>query len=256
MMAGQFEGKSAIVTGAAGGIGRASAIAFAREGAGVVVADMNLEGCEETVGMITTEGGKAVAIKTDVSNSADVQAMVKKAIDQFGSLNFAHNNAGIEGAVAMTADYDENEWDRVLRINLKSVFLCMKYEIPEMLKAGGGAVVNTASIAGLVGYMTMPAYSASKHGMVGLTKTTALEYATRGVRVNAICPGGVQTPMVDRMSATQNKEEFEAMIKAMHPIGRIGQPDEIAGVAVFLCSDKASFITGQALAADGGFVAQ
>ena len=255
-MAGQFQGKSAVVTGAAGGIGRASAIAFAREGAGVVVADLNLEGCEETVAMIASERGKAVAIKTDVSSSTDVQAMVKKAVDEFGGLNFAHNNAGIEGAVGMTADYDENEWDRVLTINLKSTFLCMKYEIPEMIKKGGGAIVNTASIAGLVGYMTMPAYSASKHGMVGLTKTTALEYATRGVRVNAICPGGVKTPMVDRMSATQNKEEFEAMIRAMHPMGRIGEPEEIANVAVFLCSDKASFITGQALAADGGFVAQ
>jgi NAD(P)-dependent dehydrogenase (short-subunit alcohol dehydrogenase family) len=255
-MAGQFEGKSAIVTGAAGGIGRASAMAFAREGAGVVVADLNLAGCEETVNLIASEGGKAVAIETDVSNATDVQAMVKKAVDEFGGLNFAHNNAGIEGAVAMTADYDENEWDRVLSINLKSVFLCMKYEIPEMLKVGGGAIVNTASIAGLVGYMTMPAYAASKHGIVGLTKTAALEYATRGVRINVICPGGVQTPMVDRMSAARDKEEFEASIKAMHPIGRIGQPEEIADVAVFLCSDKASFITGQALAADGGFVAQ
>jgi NAD(P)-dependent dehydrogenase (short-subunit alcohol dehydrogenase family) len=255
-MAGQFEGKTAIVTGAAGGIGRASAIAFAREGAGVVVADLNIEGCEETVGMITAAGGTAVAIKTDVSKSSDVQAMVKKAVDEFGGLHFAHNNAGIEGAVGMTADYDENEWDRVLTINLKSTFLCMKYEIPEMIKADGGAIVNTASIAGLVGYMTMPAYSASKHGMLGLTKTAALEYATKGVRVNAICPGGVQTPMVDRMRATQKKEEFEALIRAMHPMGRIGQPEEIADVAVFLCSDKASFITGQALAADGGFVAQ
>jgi NAD(P)-dependent dehydrogenase (short-subunit alcohol dehydrogenase family) len=255
-MAGQFDGKSAIITGAAGGIGRASAIAFAREGAGVVVADLKLEGCEQTVAMIKAEGGNAVAIKTDVSNSSDVQAMVKKAVDEFGSLNYAHNNAGIEGAVGMTADYDENEWDRVLRINLKSVFLCMKYEINEMLKAESGAIVNTSSIAGLVGYMTMPAYAASKHGILGLTKTAALEYAGRGIRINAICPGGIQTPMVDRMSATQDKEEFEAMIKAMHPIGRIGQPEEIADVAVFLCSDKASFVTGHALAADGGFVAK
>ena len=255
-MTGQFDGKSAIITGAAGGIGRASAIAFSREGAGVVVADLDLEGCEQTVAMIKAEGGNAVAIKTDVSNSSDVQAMVKKAVDEFGSLSYAHNNAGIEGAVGMTADYDENEWDRVLRINLKSVFLCIKYEILEMLKAGGGAIVNTSSIAGLVGYMTMPAYAASKHGIVGLTKTAALEYAGRGIRINAICPGGIQTPMVDRMSATQDKEEFEAMIKAMHPIGRIGQPEEIADVAVFLCSDKASFVTGHALAADGGFVAK
>jgi len=251
----QFEGKSVIVTGAAGGIGRASAIAFAREGASVLVADLNLEGCEETVKLVVDEGGKAVAIKADVSNSADVQNMVDTAVAEFGGLNFAHNNAGIEGALGFVADYDEAEWDRVLNVNLKSTFLCMKYEIPKMLEAGGGAIVNTASIAGLVSVMAMPAYVASKHGMLGLTKNAAVEYAKQNIRVNAICPGGVQTPMVDRMSAGQSGEEFIAQIKAAHPIGRIGQPEEIADVAVFLCSDKASFITGQALAADGGYVA-
>jgi NAD(P)-dependent dehydrogenase (short-subunit alcohol dehydrogenase family) len=254
-MSKQFEGKSVIVTGAAGGIGRASAIAFAREGAGIVVADLDLDGCEETVKLITSDGGIAIAKKTDVSSSADVQEMVDTAVTEFGGLNFAHNNAGIEGAMAFVADYDEAEWDRVLSVNLKSTFLCMKYEIPKMLEAGGGAIVNTASIAGLVAVMAMPAYVASKHGMLGLTKNAAVEYAKQNIRVNAICPGGVQTPMVDRISAGQSGEEFIAQIKAAHPIGRIGKPEEIADVAVFLCSDKASFITGQALAADGGYVA-
>lgn len=254
-MSKEFVDKSVIVTGAAGGIGRASAIAFSRKGAGVVVADLNLEGCEETVSLIAGEGGTAVAIKTDVSKSKDVQAMVDKAVSEYGGLNFAHNNAGIEGALGFVADYDEAEWDRVLSVNLRSSFLCMKYEIPKMLEAGGGAIVNTASIAGLVAVMAMPAYVASKHGMLGLTKNAAVEYAKQNIRVNAICPGGVQTPMVDRLSAGQAKEAFEANIEATHPIGRIGQPEEIADVAVFLCSDKASFITGQALAADGGYVA-
>jgi NAD(P)-dependent dehydrogenase (short-subunit alcohol dehydrogenase family) len=250
-----FEGKSVIVTGAAGGIGRASAIAFAREGASVLVADLNLDGCEETVKIISSNGDRATALKVDVSNSADVQKMVEFAVAEFGSLNFAHNNAGVEGAMAFVADYDETEWDRVLAVNLKSTFLCMKYEIPKMLEAGGGAIVNTASIAGLVAVPAMPAYVASKHGMLGLTKNAAVEYATQNIRVNAICPGGVQTPMVDRLSVGGSGEEFIAQIKAAHPMGRIGQAEEIADVAVFLCSDKASFITGQALAADGGYVA-
>ena len=251
---GLVDGKVALVTGAGSGIGRASAQAFAREGAKVVVADVVVEGGEETVQMIKASGGDALFIKCDVSKAVDVEAAVQATVDTYGKLDCAHNNAGIEGPMAPTADYAEADWDRVLDINLKGVWLSMKYEIPRMLAGGGGAIVNTASIAGLVGFQGLPAYSASKWGVNGLTKVAALEYAQAGIRVNSVCPGVIQTPMVDRLVAAN--PAMEAGLVAGTPLGRLGQPGEIAEAVVWLCSDRASFVTGHNMAVDGAFVAQ
>lgn len=251
---GLVEGKVALVTGAGSGIGRGSAMAFAQEGARVVVADIVVEGGQETVKMIKDAGGDAAFVKCDVSKAADVEAAVKFAVDTYGKLDCAHNNAGIEGPMSSTADYTEADWDRVIGINLKGVWLCMKSEIPEMLKVGGGAIVNTASIAGLVGFQGLPAYSASKWGVNGITKAAALEYAQAGIRVNSVCPGVIQTAMVDRLVSAQ--PEMEAGLLAGTPMGRLGQPDDIAQAVVWLCSDRASFVTGHNMAVDGGFVSQ
>ncbi len=249
-----LEGKAALVTGASSGIGRATALVFAREGAKVVVADVVVAGGEETVRLIKTVGGEAVFVKADVSKAAEVEAMVNTAVAAYGRLDCAHNNAGIEGAMSTTTDYAEEDWDRVIRINLKGVWLCMKSEIAQMLKQGGGAGVNTASGAGLVGLANMSAYVASKHGVIGLTKTAALEYAKAGIRVNAVCPGVIQTPMVARVTGRQ-PQLAEALVAA-EPVGRVGQPEEIAEAVVWLCSEAASFVTGHAMAVDGGYVAQ
>ena len=251
---GLVEGKVALVTGAGSGIGRGSAMAFAQEGARVVVADIVVEGGQETVKMIKDAGGDAAFVKCDVSKAADVEAAVKFAVDTYGKLDCAHNHAGIEGPMSSTADYTEADWDRVIGINLKGVWLCMKSEIPEMLKVGGGAIVNTASIAGLVGFQGLPAYSASKWGVNGITKAAALEYAQAGIRVNSVCPGVIQTAMVDRLVSAQ--PEMEAGLLAGTPMGRLGQPDDIAQAVVWLCSDRASFVTGHNMAVDGGFVSQ
>ena len=254
-MAGRLDGKVALVTGGSSGIGRASALAFAREGAKVVVADVMVEGGEETVGMIKKAGGEAIYVKADVSKAAEVEVMVNRAVATYGRLNCAFNNAGIEGTLLVpTADYTEESWDRVIAINLKGVWLCMKYEIPQMLKQGSGAVVNTASVAGLVGSRAGAAYGASKHGVVGLTKTAALEYAKAGIRVNAVCPGPIRTPMMERGIAL--RPEFEVQALATEPVGRMGRPEEIAEAVVWLCSDAASFVTGHTMAVDGGYVAQ
>ncbi|MBI3796039.1 MAG: SDR family oxidoreductase [Deltaproteobacteria bacterium] len=251
-MANLVAGKVALVTGGGSGIGRASALTFAREGAKVVVADVAVEGGEETVRLIQQRGGEASFVKTNVSQAADVEALVARAVQTYGRLDCAHNNAGIEGAAATTVDYAEDAWERVIAINLKGVWLCMKYEIPQMLKQGG-AIVNTASTAGLVGYRGGAAYVASKHGVVGLTKTAALEYAKAGVRVNAVCPGAIDTPMMGRI--TGHRPQRAERMAASEPVGRMGQPEEIAEAVVWLCSEAASFVTGHAMAVDGGITA-
>ncbi len=226
----QLEGKVALVTGASSGIGRATALAFAREGAKVVVADVQVEGGHETERMIKEAGAEAIFVKTDVSDAAEVERLINRAIGTFGRLDCAHNNAGIEGITAPTADCTEENWDRIININLKGVWLCMKYEIPQMPKQGSGAIVNTASVAGLVGFQGSPAYCASKGGIIQLTRTAALEYATKGIRINAVCPGVIRTPMVERV--TGGKPEAEAQFIALEPVGRMGTPEEIAGTRV------------------------
>jgi NAD(P)-dependent dehydrogenase (short-subunit alcohol dehydrogenase family) len=254
-MPGYVEGKVALVTGGGSGIGRATALAFAREGARVVVADIGVAGGAETAQLIQKAGGEATFIKADVSQAAEVEALIDKVVSTYGRLDCAHNNAGIEGVEAPTADYPEEDWDRVIAINLKGVWLCMKYEIPPMQQQGGGAIVNTASIAGLVGAYRMPAYVASKHGVAGLTKAAALEYAKAGIRVNAVCPGVIRTPMVERFFFSRHPRA-EGRLTAFEPIGRLGTPQEVAEAVVWLCSDAASFVTGHTMAVDGGIVAQ
>ena len=255
-MAGNLDGKTALVTGGGSGIGRAASLAYAREGARVVVADVNVEGGEETVLRIKEAGGDAILVHADVSKPEDTQAMVAQAVEAFGSLDCAFNNAGISGGRErrLTADYLEEDWDRVIGINLKGVWLCMKAEIPQMVKQGGGAIVNTASIMGLISTSGSSAYTAAKHGVVGLTKAAALEYASQGVRVNAVCPGYIHTPMVQpRLDAIDG---YEDQLKARHPLGRLGEPEEIAAAVVWLSSDAASFVTGHNMPVDGGYTAQ
>jgi NAD(P)-dependent dehydrogenase (short-subunit alcohol dehydrogenase family) len=258
-MAGRVEGKVALVMGGASGIGRATALTFAREGAKLVVADMSEDGGQQTVHMITENGGEATFIQVDVTSTSAVEAMISKIVETYGRLDCAHNNAGISGAGiggqqrALTAEYPAERWQQVIAINLTSVWLCMKYEIVQMLKHGNGAIVNTASAAGLVGLPGNCAYVASKHGVVGLTKTAALEYAQQGIRVNCVCPGYIQTPMTER---GLSDPEQKAQIVAREPIGRVGTPQEVAETVVWLCSDSASFVTGHTMTVDGGYVAQ
>lgn len=254
-MAEPLMGKVALVTGGGSGIGRATALAFARDGARVVVADVGAEGGMETVTSIQNAGGEALFVKADVSRAAEVETLMGAVVNTYGRLDCAHNNAGIEGTSARTADYPEDDWDRVIAINLKGVWLCLKFEIPLMQQQGGGAIVNTASIAGLVGAQRMPAYVASKHGVAGLTKAAALEYAKAGIRVNAVCPGVIRTPMVQRFFLDRYPQA-ESRLSASEPIGRLGTPAEVAEAVVWLCSDAASFVTGHTMAVDGGMVAQ
>ena len=253
-MAGRVQGKVAVVTGGSSGIGRATALIFAREGAKVVVADVLTDGGEETVRLIKAAGGEAMFVKTDMGKAAEVEAMVQAAVNTYGRLDCAHNNAGIAGKALPVVEDTEENWDRILAINLKGVWLCMKYEIPQLLKQGGGAIVNTASDAGLIGVRRTGAYVASKHGVVGLTKTAALEYAKAGIRVNAVCPGPIDTPMLQR-GASRRPQIIEKMVAAQ-PGGRLGKPEEIAEAAVWLCSQAASFVTGHAMPVDGGYLAQ
>ena len=247
-----FKNKVALVTGGSSGIGRATAIAFARKGAKVVVVDWKEN--YETVNLIREIGSEAIFIKCDVSKIVDVEVMIAKAIVEFGRLDYAFNNAGIEGIQANTWDCTEENWDKTINVNLKGIWNCMKYEIPEMLKLGKGVIVNCASVAGLVGFEGLSAYVASKHGVVGLTKTAALECAKLGIRVNAVCPGVIQTPMIDRL--THKEKENIAQFKGFEPIGRFGLPEEVANAVVWMCTDEASFVTGHAMAVDGGFVAK
>jgi NAD(P)-dependent dehydrogenase (short-subunit alcohol dehydrogenase family) len=254
-MAGRVSGKVALITGGGSGIGRATAIVFGREAAKVVVADYNRAGGEETVRMIKNAGGEASFIEANVAVAKQVEAMVAKTIETYGRVDCAFNNAGIEGEMGGNlADCSEENWGRIIAINLTGVFLCMKYEIPQMLKHGGGSIVNTASAAGLIGLPGGTAYVTSKHGVAGLTKSAALEYAKSGIRINAVCPGFIRTAMVERVIDGGSISE-DAMVAA-EPIGRIGKPEEIANVVLFLCSDDASFVTGLPMPVDGGYVAQ
>lgn len=249
-----FAGKVAFVTGAAAGIGRATALAFAQGGARVAVVDVNADGGMQTAHFIKEAGGEAHFFKCDVSKALEVRDVIEKTVGQFGRLDFAFNNAGIEGHQAVTPDCTEENWNRVIDINLKGVWLCMKYQIAQMLKQGGGSIVNCSSIAGLVGFMGIPAYVASKHGVLGLTKTAALEYAKANIRVNSICPGVIKTPMIDRFS--HGEAQVQKQLIEGEPVGRMGQPEEIAAAVLWLSSDQSSFVTGHSLVVDGGWVAQ
>src|SRR5437763_125115 len=245
-----FAGKVAFVTGAANGIGRAAALAFARKGANVVAADVSEEGNQQTIRMIEALGGRALAVRCNVTRAADVKAALDKTIETFGRLDFGFNNAGVEQPVTPAADLTEEEWDRIVDIDLRGVFLCMKYEIPLMLKQGGGAIVNTSSGAGVKGIAGQAAYCAAKFGVIGLTKAAALDYAAQNIRVNAVCPGIIDTPMMQRF--TGGTPTGVARVIAQEPVGRMGKPDEIAAAVLWLCSDPAAFVVGHALVIDGG----
>ncbi len=254
-MAGLLDGKSALVTGGGGGIGRATALALAREGARLAVADLAVDAARETVALVNAAGGQAISLTGDVARDADVQAMVEAVIGAHGRLDCAFNNAGIAGwqveaAGKKTAEWSEEAFDRMIAVNLKGVWLCMKHELIQMQAQGGGAIVNTASIAGLAGLPTSSAYVAAKHGVVGLTKTAAIEYAEAGIRVNAVCPGYVETPMTEETMRRRG-----AAIIAQTPLKRMGSPQEIAEMVVWLLSERASYVTGAAYNVDGGWMA-
>ena len=245
-----YEGKVAFVTGAANGIGRATAMAFAREGANVVVADIAEIGIRETARIIEEFGGRALPVKCDVTRAEEVNEALDLTISTFGRLDAAFNNAGVEQPITPAADLTEQEWDRIVDINLRSVFLCMKYEAPLMLKQRSGVIVNTSSGAGVRGIAGQAAYCAAKHGVIGLTKAAALDYAASNVRVNAVCPGIIDTPMMDRF--TEGTSQGRERVIAQEPVGRMGKPEEIAEAVLWLCSNPAAFVVGHALVIDGG----
>jgi NAD(P)-dependent dehydrogenase (short-subunit alcohol dehydrogenase family) len=248
---GNFTGKVAFVTGGGSGIGRATALAFARAGASVAVADVSDTGTQETLRLIEEQGGHALAVKCDVTRADEIKAALDKTVETFRRLDFAFNNAGIEPKnPSPTADYPEEEWKRIIDVDLHGVFLCMKYEIPLILKQGGGAIVNTSSGAGIIGIKGSPAYTAAKHGVIGLTKAAALDYAPQNIRVNAVAPGYIATPMMDRF--TGGTAEGRQKVISEEPVGRMGTPEEIAAAVLYLCSDGAAFVVGHTLVIDGG----
>jgi len=248
----QLKSRVALVTGGASGIGRAAALTFAREGARVIIADLDDAG-EDAARQICEAGGEARFISTDVSKLPDVEHLISQTIETFGQLDCAFNNAGIFGRSAQLADFAEEDWDRVININLKGVWLCMKYEIPHM-QSRGGSIVNASSVSGLVGSKSSPLYAASKHGVTGLTRTAALQYARDNIRVNCVCPGAIQTPMLEHIFSLNpaNREKYTAAA----PIGRLADPQEVAEVVIWLCTDASAYVTGVALPVDGGWVAQ
>jgi NAD(P)-dependent dehydrogenase (short-subunit alcohol dehydrogenase family) len=250
----QFEGKIALVTGASAGIGRATAVEFARLGARVVVSDVDDAGGEETLAMIREMGGEGIYVHADVSSVEEVENLFDTITQTYDRLDFACNNAGIEGKQARTGDCTLENWQRTIGVNLDGVFYCMSKELELMDAAGSGSIVNMSSVAGLSGFPMLPAYVASKHAVVGLTKASALEYAESGIRINAICPGVIDTPMVER--TTGKDPDIERQYVAMEPVGRMGTSQEIADAVIWLCSDKASFVTGSAIPVDGGFMAR
>jgi len=249
-----FSGKVAVVTGGGSGIGRATAVAFAFSGASVVVADIDGAALDDTIREIKDSGGEGTGVRTDVSSAADVEHMVEVAVGTYGGLDVAFNNAGIEAAPLAVADVSEAEWDRVQSINTKGVWLSMKYEIPAMLKRGGGAIVNASSILGLFGAANGSLYSSTKHAVAGLTRCAALDYAQAGIRVNATSPGMIETPLMERTAV--NMEVPPEAFHGMHPLGRMGRAPEVADAVLWLCSDAAAFVTGVVLPVDGGYSAQ
>ena len=250
-----MKNKVVLITGASSGIGKAAALAFAREGAKVSVAARRIPEGQKTVQQIKEAGGEAIFVQTDVSKAPQVQTLVEKTVEEYGRLDYSFNNAGIEGPhfVPIT-DYPEEDWDQVMDINLKGVWLCMKYAIPHLLKQSKAAIVNMSSVTGLIGGRSGAPYCASKHGVIGLTKAVALEYATQGIRVNAVCPAIIRTDLADRLFFSN--PEMAKRVPGLHPMGRVGTVEEVAEVVVWLCSDAASFVTGHALPIDGGMIAR
>jgi NAD(P)-dependent dehydrogenase (short-subunit alcohol dehydrogenase family) len=248
-----LQGKVTLVTGASSGIGRAIALAYAREGAKVVVSDVNVAGGEETVSLVREQGGDAIFVPADVSRAEDCQRLVERTLAHYGRLDAACNNAGIGGELGPTADYVDEAWQQVIGVNLSGVFYCMKHQIPAMLRHGGGAIVNMASILGQVGFAGAPAYVAAKHGVVGLTKTAALEYSAQGLRINAVGPAFIHTPMI---AGLESDPATKQQLVSLHAVGRLGEPEEVAELVVWLSSERASFVTGAYYAVDGGYLAR